>query len=110
MFLAGIGLLFWAVASLRLRNLQAAPEVKKGAVMVSNGPYRFVRHPMYTSGLLICLLWVIGDFTWLRLAAWIVLLTDLLAKMRYEESLLLKAYPDYEEYQHKTRRLLPFIY
>ncbi len=108
--LIGVGLLLWAGVVLQLRNLSVAPDVRKSGELITRGPYRFVRHPMYSAGLLVTLTWVISDFTWLRLLVWGVLAVDFVAKSHYEERLLLRAFSDYERYCKKTKRLIPLIY
>lgn len=42
--------------------------------------------------------------------AFVVLLVDLLLKLRYEETLLIQRFPEYKEYIKNSYRLFPFIY
>lgn len=46
----------------------------------------------------------------LRELIWLILLADLLLKLRYEERLLSARFPTYLAYQQTTHRLLPFVY
>ena len=108
--LLGIAVAVWGIAVLRVRNLNIAPEVRQGGMLVTSGPYHYVRHPMYSGLLLVCLMWIVEAFSWWRLAAWAVLAGDILMKMRYEEGRLLAAFPDYESYRKRTKRLIPFLY
>ena len=78
--------------------------------MVSRGPYKVIRHPMYLALLITTLPLVISDFTYLRLVFWFILLVDLVIKMGYEENLLQEKFPEYIHYQKQTARLLPEIY
>jgi protein-S-isoprenylcysteine O-methyltransferase Ste14 len=106
----GLFLGIWAVWSMRVGNFNIAPEPLNWSRMVSRGPYRIIRHPMYLALLLTTLPLVISYFNYLRLAVWIILLVNLLLKMRYEEGILQKYFPGYASYRARTSRLLPGIY
>jgi protein-S-isoprenylcysteine O-methyltransferase Ste14 len=107
--LSGI-LAFWAIATMQLDNLKVTPSPGEDARLVTNGPYRLIRHPMYTSLLLFMLPLVVGEFSLLRLILGVLLLIDLVVKLNYEEHLLVKKFPQYGGYRHKTSRMVPFIY
>ncbi len=106
----GVAIFVWAVITLGARNLRALPTPAQDGTLVQKGPFRFIRHPMYMSGLLIVAAWLAITPRWDRLGAGVVLAITLWIKMRYEESLLLKKYPEYGAYQKKTKRLIPFLY
>ena len=109
--LEGVGIVlgWWALIAMQLANLHILPDVRPNAQLVQRGPYRFIRHPMYSALLLTTLALVLDSFTWLRLGIWLVLVVDLLVKLTYEERLLVAHYPDYPAYQQRTKRLLPLI-
>lgn len=107
---AGIVLGLWALLAMRLTNLHILPDVRPNAQLVQRGPYRLIRHPMYSALLITTGALVIGAFSWLRLGFWLVLLVDLLIKLRYEEGLLSAHHPGYSTYQQQTKRLVPFVY
>jgi len=86
------------------------PEPRANARLVTRGPYRWVRHPMYTSVLLIALAWVLDQPTFVRALVWLVLLADLLTKLEYEETLLAHRFPEYVAYRKRTQRLIPRVY
>lgn len=106
----GLFLGIWAVAAMRIGHFNIAPEPLTWSEMVSRGPYRVIRHPMYLALLLTTLPLVISDYSFLRLIFWFILLVNLVFKMSYEEDLLEKKFPDYVHYQKQTSRLLPGIY
>lgn len=106
LMLAGAGTGLYAIRE-HPSGPRVSPEPKRGASMVQSGPYRWVRHPIYT-GVLLATLGVAvahGHPTlYLIFAIFVIFFTY---KSRYEESLLMKAYPDYVDYMARTGRFLP---
>jgi protein-S-isoprenylcysteine O-methyltransferase Ste14 len=99
----------WAVLEWRFR-FNILPDVPKGHSLITSGPYRFARHPMYTAFIFITLIWVMDDYTLTRFIVWCVLVIDLSYKMNLEESILARELPEYIDYRRRTKRLIPFIY
>ena len=99
----------WAIWTMKLRNLSALPDIKSHSPLQTGGPYRWIRHPMYTALLLLMLALVFEEFSYWRGLMWVVLLVDLFLKLRYEEVLLVKTFPEYAEYQTRTHKLIPWI-
>jgi protein-S-isoprenylcysteine O-methyltransferase Ste14 len=87
-----------------------APELLPGANFVSKGPYKFIRHPMYSSGALYLICLIINEFSLLRLISLIVLIAVFLTKISMEEKILEKNFTGYKSYKAGTRKLIPFIY
>lgn len=108
--IAGGALLTWAVFTMGLRHLRTHPEVSPGAPLLTRGPYRWIRHPMYAGVLLGMAALVLERPTWERALLWLSLLAALLAKLTVEESLLKQRFPDYAEYCRRTKRLVPFLF
>ncbi len=106
----GISIGFWAIWTMRIGNFNITPDAKPGARLVTHGPYRYIRHPMYLSVLLTMLALVLDQFSILRMTIWLVLLADLLLKLRYEEKLLSSQVSDYSGFAERTKRLVPFIF
>lgn len=100
----------WAIYTIRLGNLSILPYVKEGGIMVAKGPYRFIRHPMYTGLILISWAMVGGHITYYRVIAAAVLTIALIVKLHLEETYLKKAFEPYSEYTRQTKKLIPFIY
>lgn len=86
-------------------------EVEAGQQVVTTGPYRIVRHPMYVS---LILIYVVSPLAlgsaWAVLPALLVPLV-IMARILDEERVLAEGLPGYREYQQKTRyRLIPGIW
>jgi protein-S-isoprenylcysteine O-methyltransferase Ste14 len=108
--LAALALAVWAIVTMRLRHINVLPDVRPDSRLVRQGPYRWIRHPMYASILLGALALVLDESTPLRWLIYVVLLVNLLVKLHYEERLLAAAFPLYTAYQEVSKRLIPFIY
>ena len=100
----------WAFLAMGFGNIRALPEIPQHGWLVVHGPYRWVRHPMYTSLLLITLAWMVEQPWPFRMVLWVGLVVTLWIKLRYEEQLLLKRFPEYETYRRQTKRLIPFLW
>ncbi|MCE1164286.1 MAG: isoprenylcysteine carboxylmethyltransferase family protein [Bacteroidetes bacterium] len=109
LYAAFIILALWAMYLMKFR-FNISPEPLNGMKVVSGGPYRFIRHPMYTSllGATACL--VTEDFSAARFLYWIFLAVNMCLKLTYEEKILTGRFPEYAEYIKKTKRLIPFIF
>ncbi|MEK6648982.1 MAG: isoprenylcysteine carboxylmethyltransferase family protein [Actinomycetota bacterium] len=97
-----------SAASLR-RSLTAVPLPKTKGKLSTNGLYRFVRHPMYTSVLLLVLgiALLSGNLVKYVLALSLVMLFYF--KSVYEEKYLVEKYSDYKAYAEKIPRFIPFM-
>jgi protein-S-isoprenylcysteine O-methyltransferase Ste14 len=108
----GIGLvvvgaagMWWSGRSLG-RALTPLP-VPNGAGLVASGPYRFVRHPMYTALVLVCLGVAVGSGALWSYVSCLVLAVFFDVKTRVEERYLVGAYPGYAEYGARTGKFVP---
>jgi protein-S-isoprenylcysteine O-methyltransferase Ste14 len=89
------------------RSLSIIPEARR---LVTGGPYRLIRHPLYGAEILAALAFVMvnpGVRAMVVLAPFVA--TQLL-RSQYEERLLTENYPEYTEYARRTRRLIPFLW
>jgi protein-S-isoprenylcysteine O-methyltransferase Ste14 len=107
--LAGLVLAVWGRAVLG-GNWSARVSLKENHELIQRGPYRVVRHPIY-SGLLLMVLGTavlagrVSDFV-----ALLICLCVLWIKLRQEETLLTKRLPGYSEYMARTKALIPFVF
>ena len=92
------------------RNRTILPEPKPGSRLITHGIYAWVRHPLYTSVILLSFAWALGwqSLPALSLATATAIFLD--AKSRHEETRLRKHFPDYPEYARHVKRLVAFLY
>jgi protein-S-isoprenylcysteine O-methyltransferase Ste14 len=107
--LAGLFVTIWARRTLA-GNWSADVTFKENHELIRVGPYRFVRHPIYTGLLLMCL----GSALDIgRLRAWIALALMFIGfwiKLKQEEKLMLQHFPnDYPVYRRQVKALVPFV-
>jgi protein-S-isoprenylcysteine O-methyltransferase Ste14 len=107
LFVAGCGLMAWTFRSLG-RNLTDTVVTRQAHTLVSHGPYRWIRHPLYDATILI------SSGIGLAAANWFILVTGFLAfavivvRTRIEERNLLARFGEgYRSYMERTGRFLP---
>ena len=116
--LFGLLLGLWGVLIMELGRFNIHPEVKHNALMITRGPYKIIRNPMYAGLLLFFGVSVVVNFSTknlsfslIRLLAFIVLTIVLIMKIYMEEGFLTQKFgKNYIEYKRKTYRLIPFIF
>lgn len=108
--LTGIFIGVWAIYEMRRSKLNIAPHIRKGAILITSGPYHFVRHPMYLALLLLLLPMINENQSTLNFFVFSVFLVNLLLKLLYEEGLLRNQFDNYSDYAKKTKRLIPGIF
>ncbi len=90
-------------------NFNIAPEPLSDAKLIIKGPYKYIRHPMYTSVLGITLCYIIASCSIFNLIMFLVLVIVLIMKLNYEEKLLEKRFGEYADYKIRTKKIIPFI-
>lgn len=92
------------------RNLTPYIIPKTGAILLENGAYSLVRHPIYSGLLQMAFGWGLWIHGWLTLCYGLILLVIFDLKSRREEKFLRQIFPGYEAYSGRVKRLIPFIY
>jgi len=105
---AGLCVAIWARRTLA-GNWSRNVTFKEGHQLIRAGPYRFVRHPIYTGVLLMCLAPPIQFgrlHHWLGFAA---ICLGVWVKLKQEESVMLQHFPEYSGYRQEVKALVPFV-
>ena len=100
----------WTLAYNRPGNFNIRPEPKKSGRLVTGGPYRFVRNPMYSAVLLFAAAEVVAYRDLWKIACWLALALVLLAKAMLEERGLRALFPGYAAYARRVRRFIPGVF
>jgi len=83
---------------------------RDGATLVTRGPYRCLRHPMYLAQAAIA----VGAPLTLGCRAILVLvplaLLVLAVRMKLEDAALARAFPEHSDYAARTKRIVPFVF
>jgi protein-S-isoprenylcysteine O-methyltransferase Ste14 len=106
----GLAAAIWSRKTLA-DNWSSNIEFKQGHKLVERGPYHFVRHPIYTSLLLMCLGTGIVSGRLAAMASLLLFFTGFWIKLKQEERLLLRHFPDeYPAYKARVKALVPFVF
>jgi protein-S-isoprenylcysteine O-methyltransferase Ste14 len=109
LFAFGLGFAIWARVHIG-RNWGTPMTQKEEPELVTSGPYRLVRHPIY-SGVLVAGVGTAVALSWLWLIAVAMAGTYFLYSATVEERYLTEQLPDtYPTYKHATKMLVPFVF
>ena len=107
--LGGILLVFrvFQVNSFAARTVRVEANQK----VIASGPYRWVRHPMYTGSLLMMLASPLALGSWIAVPFFALSILIYILRLLHEEKLLRSELDGYAEYCGRTRyRLVPFVW
>ena len=109
LFALGLGFAIWARVNIG-RNWGAPMTRKDEPELVTSGPYRLVRHPIY-SGILLAAVGTAVALSWWWLVAVALVGGFFVYNATVEERYLTQQFPDtYPAYKRSTRMLIPFIF
>ncbi len=105
---ANLPLLWWIEATLG-KNFSTVLHLREGHTLVTQGPYRWVRHPMYTSLYLLVVSILLASANWLVGLPGVLSLTVIvLNRIDREEAVMIERFgDDYRQYMTRTGRFLP---
>jgi len=107
---AAVVLGLWTLFHNRPGNFNIRPEPKASTRLVSSGPYRYVRNPMYSAVLLFAAAEVLAYGDGWKILCWVALALVLYAKTLLEERALRALFPGYAAYARHVRRFVPGIF
>lgn len=102
-------LMIWARITFGSRSFHFAANPTQGG-LVTWGPYRFIRHPIYSAIVLWVLAAVASNWSSIAAALGVAAIGATLVRIACEERLLASQFADYLPYQQRTKRLIPFIW
>lgn len=110
--IAAAVLMLWARITFGARSFHATANPTEGG-LVTSGPYRFWRHPIYAAVLLFVWSGVLTQgappsLISIFLAAAATFTTGI--RIHSEEQLLRQTFPGYVDYAARTKRLIPFVF
>ena len=107
--LCGLGLCLWARAVLG-RNWSGTVTLKENHELIVRGPYRLVRHPIYTGLLAMLVATAIEQGHIAGMLGLIFVFASFWIKLNNEEEVMRKQFPDqYAAYAKRVKRIIPFI-
>jgi protein-S-isoprenylcysteine O-methyltransferase Ste14 len=104
-----VPLFYWLFSSLG-KNVTPTVVTRQAHTLVTHGPYRWVRHPLYTVGLLFFVGFCLLSASWFTLLMILGGMPILMARTPIEEAKIIERFGDeYIQYMQKTGRYLPKI-
>jgi protein-S-isoprenylcysteine O-methyltransferase Ste14 len=104
-----VALMVWARLTFGRRSFHATASPTEGG-LVTTGPYRWLRHPIYTAVCLFSWACCVGHPSWFSLGMASLVTAGGLVRMLAEETLLGVRYPEYKEYARRTKRMVPYVF
>jgi protein-S-isoprenylcysteine O-methyltransferase Ste14 len=104
--LVGLGLEIWAIWHLKFA-FSTEPAARR---LVTTGPYRLSRHPIYTGGCIAYVGLLITRPTLPIAIALVVWAVCMRMRMRYEEAILSSVFPAYADYRARVSAIVPRFY
>jgi len=105
------GLLIAMLARLELGNNWSDIEtgrVKQNHMLVNQGVYRYIRHPIYAGDLAMLLGFELCLNSWLVIAV-VIIAVPTIYKALSEEKVLAETVTGYQAYRAQTKRFIPFV-
>lgn len=105
--LLGTPALYWMFSTLD-RNVTPTASTREDSELVTTGPYRWIRHPLYTFGFTLHIAMAVMLANWVLLCFWPIAMVILNMRTNLEERRLVERFgDDYREYMTRTGRYFP---
>jgi protein-S-isoprenylcysteine O-methyltransferase Ste14 len=102
-------LMLWARVTFGMRSFHADARPTAGG-LVTTGPYRYIRHPIYAAIGLFLWAGIFAHVSSLAIVLGIVATIGILVRLHCEETLVTELYPEYRAYAARTKRLVPGLW
>lgn len=102
-------LLLWARVTFGWRSFHVVAHPTEGG-LVTGGPYRYIRHPIYAAVCLFTSAAVAGHWSWSSGLCGGLVLASAVIRIFCEEALVTARYPEYAQYAATTWRMIPYVY
>jgi protein-S-isoprenylcysteine O-methyltransferase Ste14 len=106
---AAAALMVWARVTFGKRSFHAVANPTEGG-LVTNGPYRYLRHPIYAAALYFLWAGIAAHLSIANVIVALVATAGLAVRILAEETLIAGKYPEYAGYAARTRRVVPFVF
>ena len=102
-------LFLWARLTFGRRSYHVVANPTEGG-LVTGGPYRYIRHPIYAAMCLFTWAGAVGHWSWATGLCGGVVLGSAVIRIYCEGTLVTARYPEYAQYAATTWRLIPYVY
>jgi protein-S-isoprenylcysteine O-methyltransferase Ste14 len=102
-------LFLWARVTFGRRSYHVVADPTEGG-LVTSGPYRYIRHPIYASFCLLTWAGVVSHWSWSSGLCGGLILGSAVMRIYCEEALVGVRYPEYAQYKAMTWRMIPYVY
>jgi len=109
LFAIGVAVGVWALRHNQLGNFHIQPIIREGSKLIITGIYRYIRHPMYLSVIIMMSAILLSTPTLLESVLFLSLIIVLTLKAKREESLWLDHNEEYDRYRYSSKLFIPFI-
>jgi protein-S-isoprenylcysteine O-methyltransferase Ste14 len=108
---AAVGVIWWCAAANHFLSARSRIQSERGHTVVQHGPYRFVRHPLYASRIVLITGVALTLGSWIALVPAVLNALLLVLRTSLEDRMLTTALPGYREYaKHVPGRLVPGLW
>jgi protein-S-isoprenylcysteine O-methyltransferase Ste14 len=105
----GLFLFFWSIKTLGLRSYSPLPVPRVGNILQVKGPYKYMRHPVYSGLFLLSIAFFVSRATMITAIFFslFIIITDF--KANYEERLMTEKHKSYLKYKRSTKKYIPHV-
>jgi len=107
--LGAVLLALWARLTFGRRSFHLAANPTEGG-LVTSGPYRYIRHPIYTAVSLFSVAGAVAHWSWAGGLLSLLVVGCGLLRLYCEEVMVTVRYPEYQQYAGTTWRMIPYVF